>query len=131
MSMKRYGWQRCEDCGRRATGYGQNEDGGCYDVQIAAHTERGSRDSGLSGASGRSPSPVARGPPMNELRWILIGFGFILIAGIYLWGRRAGSSVQQASAPGDAVRRPEPLVMPLDQTEEVVATKEIPSSPPA
>jgi len=25
---------------------------------------------------------------MNELRWILIGFGIVLLAGIYLWGRR-------------------------------------------
>jgi cell division protein ZipA len=25
---------------------------------------------------------------MSELRWILIGFGIVLLAGIYLWGRR-------------------------------------------
>jgi cell division protein ZipA len=29
---------------------------------------------------------------MNELRWILIGFGIVLLAGIYLWGRRSGAA---------------------------------------
>lgn len=30
---------------------------------------------------------------MNELRWILIGFGIALLAGIYLWGRRGTTAV--------------------------------------
>src|SRR5262245_37992876 len=29
---------------------------------------------------------------MSELRWILIGFGIVLLAGIYLWGRRGSRS---------------------------------------
>lgn len=32
---------------------------------------------------------------MNELRWILIGFGIVLLAGIYLWGRRGGTAVAE------------------------------------
>ena len=36
---------------------------------------------------------------MNELRWILIGFGIVLLAAIYLWGRRlrpdSGSSTRR------------------------------------
>lgn len=32
---------------------------------------------------------------MNELRWILIGFGIVLLAGIYLWGRRGGAAVAE------------------------------------
>ncbi|MET0532863.1 MAG: cell division protein ZipA C-terminal FtsZ-binding domain-containing protein, partial [Steroidobacter sp.] len=42
---------------------------------------------------------------MNELRWILIGFGIVLLAGIYLWGRRGGAAVAE-----DVVlrNRPEP-----------------------
>lgn len=46
---------------------------------------------------------------MNELRWILIGFGIILLAGIYLWGRRGNT---REGAPGDpALRsRPEPTL---------------------
>jgi cell division protein ZipA len=39
---------------------------------------------------------------MSELRWILIGFGIVLLAGIYLWGRR-GSGAAVASE--DAVVR--------------------------
>jgi cell division protein ZipA len=30
---------------------------------------------------------------MNELRWILIGFGIVLLAAIYLWGRRGNRAV--------------------------------------
>ncbi|MBM0105296.1 hypothetical protein JM946_11075 [Steroidobacter sp. S1-65] len=32
---------------------------------------------------------------MNELRWILIGFGIVLLAGIYLWGRRGTAAVAE------------------------------------
>ncbi|HEY0942933.1 MAG TPA: cell division protein ZipA C-terminal FtsZ-binding domain-containing protein [Steroidobacter sp.] len=38
---------------------------------------------------------------MSELRWILIGFGIVLLAGIYLWGRRSG-----AAAPEEVALRP-------------------------
>jgi cell division protein ZipA len=46
---------------------------------------------------------------MNELRWILIGFGIVLLAGIYLWGRRSGTAVAE-----DVVlrSRPEPALPP-------------------
>jgi cell division protein ZipA len=60
---------------------------------------------------------------MNELRWILIGFGIVLLAGIYLWGRRAGAVVTedgvlrgrpepalQTHGFADAHREPEPVV---------------------
>ena len=46
---------------------------------------------------------------MSELRWILIGFGIVLLAAIYLWGRRGNRTV---AAGDDAVLRgrPEPAV---------------------
>jgi len=44
---------------------------------------------------------------MNELRWILIGFGIVLLAGIYLWGRRSSSA---AASTTDARSRPEPTL---------------------
>jgi cell division protein ZipA len=55
---------------------------------------------------------------MNELRWILIGFGIVLLAGIYLWGRRGGRSTV---ASDDAVVRvrPEPSVQPSVQARHV------------
>ena len=43
---------------------------------------------------------------MNELRWILVGFGIVLLAAIYLWGRR-GSRAAAADEPPPRVR-PEP-----------------------
>src|SRR5215208_1340454 len=45
---------------------------------------------------------------MSELRWILVGFGIVLLAAIYLWGRRSNRAV----ATDDAVlrARPEPSV---------------------
>src|SRR5687768_13791825 len=46
---------------------------------------------------------------MNELRWILIGFGIVLLAGIYLWGRRAGAVVTED---GVLRGRPEPALQP-------------------
>ncbi|MGH8176459.1 MAG: cell division protein ZipA C-terminal FtsZ-binding domain-containing protein [Steroidobacter sp.] len=52
---------------------------------------------------------------MNELRWILIGFGIVLLAGIYLWGRRG----QRTVASDDVMvrARPEPALhgrLPMD-----------------
>ena len=46
---------------------------------------------------------------MSELRWILIGFGIVLLAAIYLWGRRGNRAV---AAGDDALlrARPEPSV---------------------
>jgi cell division protein ZipA len=43
---------------------------------------------------------------MSELRWILVGFGILLLAAIYLWGRR-GSRAAAADEPPPRVR-PEP-----------------------
>lgn len=49
---------------------------------------------------------------MNELRWILIGFGVILLAAIYLWGRRP----RTVSSEDAVVRvRPEPALNNVDQ----------------
>src|SRR5215510_11858708 len=46
---------------------------------------------------------------MSELRWILIGFGIVLLAAIYLWGRRGNRAV--ASGDDALLRvRPEPSV---------------------
>jgi len=51
---------------------------------------------------------------MSELRWILIGFGIVLLAGIYLWGRR-GTAV---AAEDVALRsRPDPALQPHGFTE--------------
>ena len=44
---------------------------------------------------------------MNELRWILVGFGIVLLAAIYLWGRR-GSRAAAADEPPPPRVRPEP-----------------------
>jgi len=51
---------------------------------------------------------------MSELRWILIGFGIVLLAGIYLWGRRGSRTV----ASDDAVVRvrPEPSLPTREAT---------------
>jgi cell division protein ZipA len=43
---------------------------------------------------------------MNELRWILIGFGIVLLAAIYLWGRRGNRAVASEEPPPRV--RPEP-----------------------
>jgi cell division protein ZipA len=56
---------------------------------------------------------------MNELRWILIGFGIVLLAGIYLWGRRGSAADERADA---AVRpKSEPRESVPDEDEDVVA----------
>jgi cell division protein ZipA len=63
---------------------------------------------------------------MSELRWILIGFGIVLLAAIYLWGRRGNRAV----AAGDEALlrvRPEPsmhsgettLIRTVDDDEPV------------
>jgi cell division protein ZipA len=51
---------------------------------------------------------------MNELRWILIGFGIVLLAAIYLWGRRGN----RAAASEDALlrTRPEPTMQATEST---------------
>lgn len=51
---------------------------------------------------------------MSELRWILIGFGIVLLAGIYLWGRRGGAAVAEDVA---LRSRPEPAMQPHGFTE--------------
>ena len=47
---------------------------------------------------------------MNELRWILIGFGIVLLAGIYLWGRRGSAAVAEDVALRGG--RPDPALQP-------------------
>ncbi len=51
---------------------------------------------------------------MSELRWILIGFGIVLLAGIYLWGRRGGAAVAEDVA---LRSRPDPSLQPHGFTE--------------
>ena len=43
---------------------------------------------------------------MSELRWILVGFGIVLLAAIYLWGRRGSRAAAGDEPPPRA--RPEP-----------------------
>jgi cell division protein ZipA len=77
---------------------------------------------------------------MSELRWILVGFGIVLLAAIYLWGRRGNRAVASEDA---LVRtRPEPsmhstestLVRAVDEsasepiTDDVAALDESPPS---
>lgn len=58
---------------------------------------------------------------MPELRWILIGFAIVLLAGIYLWGRR--SSVQERKE--EAARaRPEPMLHIDEDYEQPIRTGE-------
>ena len=45
---------------------------------------------------------------MNELRWILIGFGIVLLAAIYLWGRRGNRAVACRGRRAAALRGPSP-----------------------
>lgn len=47
---------------------------------------------------------------MNELRWILIGFGIVLLAGIYLWGRRG--SAADGSVDASVRTKSEPPLQP-------------------
>jgi cell division protein ZipA len=78
---------------------------------------------------------------MSELRWILIGFGIVLLAAIYLWGRRSNRTV---AAGDDALlrARPEPslhsgettLVRTVDDVPAPLPAHEVVSSlepPPA
>lgn len=46
---------------------------------------------------------------MSELRWILIGFGIVLLAGIYLWGRRGNGARTSVDDPTARVRSDPPL----------------------
>ena len=64
---------------------------------------------------------------MSELRWILIGFGIVLLAAIYLWGRRSNRTV----AAGDEATlraRPEPSMRGGEPT--LVRTVEVEPPPP-
>src|SRR5918999_5657482 len=51
---------------------------------------------------------------MSELRWILIGFGIVLLAAIYLWGRRGSRAA--ASDEATVRARPEPTVHHAEST---------------
>ena len=47
---------------------------------------------------------------MNELRWILVGFGIVLLAAIYLWGRRGSRAVaSDEPSPPPRVRPESPM----------------------
>src|SRR5687767_5520672 len=76
---------------------------------------------------------------MNELRWILVGFGIVLLAAIYLWGRR-GSRAAAADEPPPRVR-PEPpmhvheptLIRSVEQAIAASAQHDVasPAEPPS
>jgi cell division protein ZipA len=55
---------------------------------------------------------------MPELRWILIGFGLVLLVGIYLWGRRSKKNDEPAAE--FARPRPEPRFEEAPFYEETV-----------
>lgn len=77
---------------------------------------------------------------MSELRWILIGFGIVLLAAIYLWGRR-GSRAAAADEPPPPRMRPEPpmhvheptLIRSVEQAIAASAQHDVasPAEPPA
>jgi cell division protein ZipA len=46
---------------------------------------------------------------MSELRWILVGFGIVLLAGIYLWGRRGNNAADAADEEVARTRSEPPL----------------------
>ena len=66
---------------------------------------------------------------MSELRWILIGFGIVLLAAIYLWGRRGNRTV----AAGDEALlrvRPEPSIHSGETTLVRTVDDDEPVAPP-
>lgn len=65
---------------------------------------------------------------MNELRWILIGFGIVLLAAIYLWGRRAGAAVAED---GVLRNRSEPVMQPHGFADAHREPEEAPTFPRA
>ena len=73
---------------------------------------------------------------MSELRWILVGFGIVLLAAIYLWGRRGNRAV--ASEEATLRARPEPtmhnagttLVRPPDEPPPAPAHDMTPADEP-
>jgi cell division protein ZipA len=77
---------------------------------------------------------------MNELRWILVGFGIVLLAAIYLWGRR-GSRAAAADEPPPPRVRPEPpmhvheptLIRSVEQAIAASAQHDVgsPAEPPS
>jgi cell division protein ZipA len=65
---------------------------------------------------------------MSELRWILVGFGIVLLAAIYLWGRRGNRAIPS----GDEARlraRPEPSAH-SGETTLIRAVDDAPAAPP-
>lgn len=65
---------------------------------------------------------------MSELRWILIGFGIVLLAAIYLWGRRGNRAVA-AGEEASLRPRPEPSVH-SGETTLVRTVDDEPAAPP-
>lgn len=49
---------------------------------------------------------------MNDLRWILIAFGALLLVGIYFWGRRGDKRKSPANPVAPVRGRPEPSLEP-------------------
>jgi cell division protein ZipA len=57
---------------------------------------------------------------MNELRWILVGFAIVLLAGIYFWGRR-GKEAGETKRAALARERSEPGFFSQDPLPEAAA----------
>jgi cell division protein ZipA len=53
---------------------------------------------------------------MNELRWILIGFGIALLAFIYLWGRRTSDTDTHEGEGESRPLKPEPSLHDFEET---------------
>jgi cell division protein ZipA len=72
---------------------------------------------------------------MTELRWILIGFGIVLLAGIYLWGRRGAAAVADDALRPRSEPAPQPHAFADVRRESAAAPDEIPDydadEPPA
>jgi cell division protein ZipA len=68
---------------------------------------------------------------MSELRWILVGFGIVLLAAIYLWGRRgnraavaAGDEALLRARPEPSMHSSEPALVRTDDDEPVAPPHE-------
>ena len=54
-----------------------------------------------------------------ELRWILLGMGAVLIAGVYIWSRRPSVRFFRVSL--DKLKRAEPALSEIDETDPSAA----------
>lgn len=64
---------------------------------------------------------------MSELRWILLGFGVVLLGGIFLWGRRSRGQAANVSDNGSHAR----MDPPMSQQERHASADEPAAAEPA